>query len=240
MPPTSPVSPSAPGPSGGSRPSGAPGTPEAAEAAEVAEAGDGRPGLRERKKDQTRRRLRACAARLFAEHGFTGTTVADIAAAAEVSERTFFRYFDGKEALLLPDAVELLRYVEDALADRPADEDPMTAVRQALLSATRPFAESTLTALTRPLEGTEAAVASQLVRLFTEFEERLTALVARRLPPDTEDADLTAAVVAGVALASVRATFRTLRRRRAAGGAPTPTGLLARAFDIAGQGGGAR
>ncbi|WP_236061308.1 TetR/AcrR family transcriptional regulator [Actinacidiphila acididurans] len=194
------------------------------------------PGLREQKKEQTRRSLRANAARLFAEHGFASTTVADISAAANISERTFFRYFDSKEDLLLPDTVELLGYVEEALAERPADEDPLTAVQQALLAAVRPFTESSLTVLAQPLEGTGAVVASRLAHVFTEFEERLTALVERRLPPGTPDPDLTAAVVAGTALASVRACLRTLRRRRAAGATRAETtGLLARTFAVAAE-----
>lgn len=76
-------------------------------------------GLRERKKERTRKLLREGAAALFAERGFAGTTVADIAACANVSERTFFRYFESKEALLLPDSLDVFGYVEAELARRP-------------------------------------------------------------------------------------------------------------------------
>ncbi|MGW1893649.1 TetR/AcrR family transcriptional regulator [Streptomyces sp. NPDC002004] len=191
------------------------------------------PGLRERKKDQTRRALRECAAKLFAEHGFAGTTIADIAACANVSERTFFRYFDSKEALLLPDGIELFAHVERALAERPADEDPLQAVTQALLDAVKPFAGTSLTALTRPLEGTESLVASRLVLAFGEFEERLGLLIEKRLPSGTPDADLHAAVIAGAALSAVRAVLRTLRNRRRSGREePVPPPLLPAAFAI--------
>ena len=191
------------------------------------------PGLRQRKKEQTRHALRAQAAALFAERGFAGTTIADIAAGANVSERTFFRYFDSKEELLLPDSADLFAHVEQALAERPAAEDPLTAVRNALLSAAEPFQGSSLTALTHSLEGVDREVAARLVRAFTEFEVRLTGLVLRRLPADQPDADLHAAVVAGAALAAVRAVLRTQRGRRAAGavlgGSIDP---LHQAFDI--------
>ncbi len=190
------------------------------------------PGLRQRKKEQTRRLLREGAAGLFAAQGFAGTTVADIAACANVSERTFFRYFDSKEALLLPDSVELFAYVESELAARPADEEPLSAVCHALRAAAEPFTASSLTALTHPIEGTDALVAARLVQAFTEFEDRLALLVLRRLPDDLPDADLHANVVAGAALSAVRAVLRTRRARRGAGHADAPAGLLDRAFGI--------
>ncbi|MEU1408175.1 TetR family transcriptional regulator [Streptomyces sp. NPDC005728] len=188
-------------------------------------------GLRERKKDQTRQKLRACAARLFAEQGFADTTVADIAACANVSTRTFFRYFDSKEGLLLPDGIELFTAVEHALAQRPSDEPPLDAVYHALLSAAADFRSTSLTALTHPLDGTEQLIAARLIQAFTEFEDRLTRLVQDRLPPETPDADLYAAVVAGAALGTVRAILRTQRGRRAAG-THKPAALLPQAFEI--------
>ncbi|MGY2078468.1 TetR family transcriptional regulator [Modestobacter sp. SYSU DS0657] len=61
------------------------------------------PGLREAKKTATRRQLRAAATSLALEHGLDGVTVEQVCAAAGVSLRTFFNYFESKEAALLGD-----------------------------------------------------------------------------------------------------------------------------------------
>ncbi len=92
-------------------------------------------GRRERKKLQTREALRAAARELFARKGFTHTTVQQIADAADVSERTFFRYFDAKEDLLLPDLVAVFDAVGAALQRRPPSEPPLLAVLRAAQDA---------------------------------------------------------------------------------------------------------
>jgi len=93
--------------------------------------------LRERKKQATRRSLRRAALDLVAEHGFAHVTVEDIAAAADVSPRTFFNYFPSKEAALFgsdPERVAVLR--EGVLRQAPG-ESALTALRQVLVAEAR-------------------------------------------------------------------------------------------------------
>jgi AcrR family transcriptional regulator len=92
-------------------------------------------GLRERKKLKTRRAIRAAAFRLFSQQGFEATTVDQIAAAADVSPSTFFRYFPVKEDLVVTDDYDPV--MEAALRSRPLDESLMESVRQTVLPALR-------------------------------------------------------------------------------------------------------
>src|ERR1700677_5219167 len=94
-------------------------------------------GLRERKKARTRASLREHALRLFREQGYQATTVEQIAAAAEVSPSTFFRYFPTKEDVVLQDDMDT-RMVE-AFDRQPADLTPLAAVRGAMREAWRSF-----------------------------------------------------------------------------------------------------
>jgi AcrR family transcriptional regulator len=91
-------------------------------------------GLRERKKRATRERLVTAAGALARSPGFDRVTVDDIAAAAEVSRSTFFRYFPGKEAVLFTWREPLLEAFEAELARPVAGERGFATVRRALLA----------------------------------------------------------------------------------------------------------
>ena len=89
--------------------------------------------LRERKKARTRASIREHALRLFREQGYQATTVEQIAAAAEVSPSTFFRYFPTKEDVVLQDEFDV-RIIE-AFERQPPEMSPVAAVRAALKEA---------------------------------------------------------------------------------------------------------
>lgn len=87
------------------------------------------PGLRERKKLRTRETVRREAFRLFESNGYAQTTVDQIAEAADVSPRTFFRYFPTKESVLFSD--DLLTPIIEAFLAAPAELSPVAAYRHA-------------------------------------------------------------------------------------------------------------
>lgn len=89
-------------------------------------------GLRERKKQLTRRNLCEIALRLFDEQGYGDTTVSQIAAAAQVSRATFFNYFSGKEDVLFADAHPRESLLREAMGTPRPDESPEQALLRAL------------------------------------------------------------------------------------------------------------
>jgi AcrR family transcriptional regulator len=96
-------------------------------------------GLRELKKTRTRASLREHALRLFREQGYTATTVEQIAAAAEVSPSTFFRYFPTKEDVIWQDDMDT-RMVE-AFERQPAELSPLAAMRAAIREMVASYTE---------------------------------------------------------------------------------------------------
>jgi AcrR family transcriptional regulator len=87
------------------------------------------PGLRERKKQQTRDLIARVALELFDEQGFAATTIPEIARAADVSPRTVSSYFPAKEDLVFPHAEETFDRLEARLAEREDGETTAEALR---------------------------------------------------------------------------------------------------------------
>ncbi|MGW2405423.1 TetR/AcrR family transcriptional regulator [Streptomyces sp. NPDC001739] len=152
-------------------------------------------GLRARKKQRTRDALIRAALELFTEQGYEETTVDEIAEAVDVSQRTYFRYFANKEdvTFAVQEMVEA-RFL-DELTARPASEDPLTALRSAVMVAWDDIGGAIESVVPvelymrtyRMIESTPTLVASHL-RRSSELEERIAGLIAQRAGLDV-DAD---------------------------------------------------
>jgi AcrR family transcriptional regulator len=94
-------------------------------------------GLRERKRIETRQRIADIATVLFTRRGFDAVTVAEIAAAADVSKVTVFNYFPRKEDMLFDRQPEAEAMLADAVEQRHPDRTPVAAVRMLLLDLVR-------------------------------------------------------------------------------------------------------
>ena len=162
-------------------------------------------GLRERKKARTRAAIRQHALRLFREQGYTGTTVEQIAEAAEVSPSTFFRYFPTKEDVVLQDDFDPIAIAKfEAL---PADMHPVAALRTAMRET---FAELPAWQLDqfRELNRLTMSVPELRARALDEYlrSVRLAAdLLAKRLGRDPSDIAIRtmAGAVVGVGLSAL-------------------------------------
>src|SRR6516164_7090619 len=151
----------------------------------------------ELRRRSTHEALREAALKSFARKGFTNVTVTELAAEAGVTERTFFRHFPTKEAVLFQDYDTHLEWLAEALAQRPARESLFDAVQASVtafphdLEVVRQAATARAELISAErIEGHLRVVQSSFARVLTEF-------VKRRNP----EADL-AAEVAGSTLAA--------------------------------------
>jgi AcrR family transcriptional regulator len=161
-------------------------------------------GLRERKKARTKMAIQQHAMRLFAERGYQATTVEQIAAAAEVSPSTFFRYFPTKEDVVLYDALDPV--LLEAFRAQPADRSPVQALRGAMREV---FAELPLEALAMQQERDVLirSVAELRARMLDEFAKSLqlfAEIVAERVgrQPDDPAVRTVAGAVIGVGISA--------------------------------------
>ena len=147
--------------------------------------------LRERTRRVVRQQISETATQLFIEHGFAATTIDQIAEAAGVSRRSFFRYFPSKEDVILGELVERGPLVAAALAARPEDEPPWDALRAALLSLRQSRAQDDRAELEigRMLYETPTLRARHLEKQLA-WESLLAPVLAERIRSTTQNATI--------------------------------------------------
>ena len=159
--------------------------------------------LRERKKARTRAALREHALRLFREQGYDATTVEQIAAAAEVSPSTFFRYFPTKEDVVLRDDFDDRMF--EAFDRQPPSLTPIAALRAAMREAIATFTPAEwaefqeMSALGLSVPEVRARIVDEMARMI----ETATDAVAKRT--GRSPADLAVRVYAGAIIGAIMA-----------------------------------
>jgi AcrR family transcriptional regulator len=167
--------------------------------------GDGElPGnqLRERRRLRMAATIERTALELFAERGFSDVTVNDIAAAVDISRRTFFRYFASKESVLFGDPQREEDRLVGLLARRP-EPDAVDALHAALVeTALEQESDVTITKLRlRVLESAPEITAAAFAQRIT-FQRRLTPLVAQLMGVD-ETLDMRPDLIVSVSMSSM-------------------------------------
>jgi AcrR family transcriptional regulator len=165
-----------------------------------------KPGLRERTRQAVRSQLMEVAWDLFVQQGYDATTVDEIAAAAGMSQRSFFRYFATKEDVVLVKFEAVGELLASVLADRPASEDAWTALRHSfdvIVEATERDPRYGL-ALLRITDQSAALRAGRLEQQL-RWQELLSPLVAERMnqPAEPRPTALTAAALACLNVANI-------------------------------------
>ncbi len=167
------------------------------------------PNLRERTRQAVRAQLMTVAWDLFVEQGYDTTTVDEIAAAAGMSQRSFFRYFGAKEDVVLVKFEAVGALLAEELARRPASEDAWTALRRSFEVIVEPTERDPRHGLVL-LRITDESSALRAGRLEQQahWQELLTPLVAARLATEA-DHDPSAAALTAAALACLNVANAT-------------------------------
>ena len=197
-------------------------------------------GKREAQRAQTRERLQRSALELFRQDGFEATSVAEIAAGAGVTERTFFRHFPSKEAVLFQDYESRLEWFQAALAVRPLDEPVLNSVMVAVgsfpddreilhqIAALRHgvLSPETIESHLRLVQGAFARELEAVIRMKMEHAQRSS-------PPGESDERIElASVVLGNAIAGALLGVLDVWTRRGGGSPEDMEPLTLEALDL--------
>jgi AcrR family transcriptional regulator len=182
------------------------------------------PGLRERKKQQTRQLIADTARRLFAERGFEGVPVAEVARRAEVSEATVFNYFPTKEDLFYSGLEEFEEKLLAAVRDRKPGTSVLAAFRNFMLVQRGVFdmkaaggddeATERVRTITRVITESPALLARER-QVFDEYSSSLAALIAEET--GAAAGDVRPAAVANALIGVHRSLIDYVRERTIAG-----------------------
>jgi len=181
-------------------------------------------GLRARKRRETMARITGAGIRLFLDRGYETTTLDDIAAAASISRRSFFNYFNSKDDILISLQSGMGTMIADAIRKAPADAQPIEAVRDAVLDVCAAVAPDDMLAIDRLMRSSETVQARKQAS-YVEQERTLFAALRERWPEPEREPGLK--VVAMIAMGAVRLSTEAFNQ---AAGARTMPALLRETF----------
>lgn len=167
-------------------------------------------GLRERKKQATRRAIARAALRLAQEHGPDAVTIDAIAQAADVAPRTVFNHFATKDDAILNVVAGSADNIRERMAERPSDEPILHSLQAVLAAASEQLVDDLgdWRQRVRLVREHPAALYHRYAAGFTATEQALLEVVAERLGADT-DTDVRPALLVASAIAAVRVATDT-------------------------------
>ncbi|HWD03771.1 MAG TPA: TetR family transcriptional regulator [Amycolatopsis sp.] len=183
---------------------------------------------------QLRRALSTAAVDLFTVNGYEATTVDDIAAAAGVGRRTFFRYFDTKDDVLFANHDEIVTEMEQAFEAADPARDPVEVACETVSLVLRDYAADLDVSLKRfTLTRTVPSLRDKEVATVDRYQRVLARYLQSRF---TERGDPAASLRAAVAAAAIAAANNhVLRRWLRSGGEDDIAASAARAFALVGE-----
>lgn len=183
--------------------------------------------LRQRNRERTRDELQSAALALFAVHGFAATTVEQIAAAAGVSTRTFFRYFPTKEDAVFDDVGVIVGRLREALRESDPPLPPIQRVRHAILAVQDPGGHPEREVTRARLIAEVPAVRARFYQIAESLEDTIAEFLEDQFGADN-DAQARARITAAALFGALRGARRAVSELPDA----DPTLLVHAAFDL--------
>ena len=169
-------------------------------------------GLRDAKKLRTRQEIADQAMKLFAQRGFEGVTVAEVATAADVSEKTVYNYFPTKEDLFFDEVPAREAALVAAIRGRAPGESILAALRRLQVAECPRLCSPGFATFARIIEESQALQAKELA-VMARFVQVLTEAIQSELGVEERDARIAAGLLVSVHWQH----FRAARKQALAG-----------------------